>query len=185
MSVHDGAEYAWPEAGQFSWPLTFGIWLSNWSYNSKSNHLKIKVLFAKLIKGSLDGERLVERNFALNIRNASKLQLDHMEASNPNIDNIDAYFTDEDRELYVNGLGNMMPLPDSENREKSNSPLSNSFPHFENAGIAPGHFLYDEALSCFEENSININGNTVPNQSFFQQRKQRLIGLFELAVNGI
>ncbi|SFB87126.1 Protein of unknown function [Marinospirillum celere] len=162
----------------------FKAWLSDWKYKNKNAHLKIKILFAKLIKSHLnDDGHLNTATIALNINNASKLQLDHMEASNPDPHHMSAYFTDEDRDSFVHSLGNMMPLPDSENRDKNNKPLCFSFEHFREAGISQGHFLYDEALSIFDNNSKeNTQGDRVPVQSFFQQRKSRLIELFVMAV---
>ena len=72
----------------------------------------------------------------------------------------------------------MMPLPSGDNIRKSNKPMKESFGFFQDAGIGPGHHLYDGALELFEQNSLDGK----PTKAFFQKRKEHLMKLFELAV---
>lgn len=158
--------------------IEFKNWLTNWRY--QSNHLKVKILFARLISLSPDqaDEQLSRKPIALGVSEVSKLQLDHMEANTPDLSHLEKYFDDEERDVFVQGLGNMMPLPSGDNIRKSNKPMKESFGFFQAAGIGPGHHLYDGALELFEQNSLDGK----PTKAFFQKRKEHLMRLFELAV---
>ena len=157
----------------------FDNWISSWRYGGAQ--LKAKILFAKLISmapsDSLD--ELHRKNIALNVDEVSKLQLDHMEANKPELAHIEKYFDDDDRDNFVQGLGNMMPLPAKENIQKGNKPMKESFSFYEEAGIGPGHHLYDFALDLFDKH----NEKGVPKKEFFQKRKEHLRRLFLLAIN--
>jgi uncharacterized protein with ParB-like and HNH nuclease domain len=157
----------------------FDNWISNWRYSSQQ--LKIRLLFARLISLSPDGSgsKLVRKPIALGVEEVSKLQLDHMEANSPDSSHAEKYFDDEEREDFVQGLGNMMPLPSLENIQKSNKPMRESFGFYRQAGIGPGHHLYDSALKFFDSQ----NKDEVPKKEFFQLRKDYLKGLFVMAVH--
>jgi len=158
----------------------FDDWISSWRYGGAQ--LKARILFAKLISmtpnESLD--RLQRKNIALSVDEVGKLQLDHMEANKPDAVHLEKYFDDDDRDNFIQGLGNMMPLPAKENIEKGNKPLKESFSFYDQAGIGPGHHLYDSAWKLFREQQ---NDNGVPKKEFFQKRKEHLRKLFLLAVN--
>ncbi|GGY63324.1 DUF262 domain-containing protein [Marinobacter zhanjiangensis] len=158
--------------------LEFKAWVSNWTYNSQ--HLKVRLLFARLISLSPDqsGEALTKKTISLGVSEVSKLQLDHIEAKRPDPSHAEKYFDDDDREVYIQGLGNMMPLPSAENIKKSNKPMSESFGFYQEAGIGPGHHLYDSALKLFEDHKSGDK----PTKEFFQKRKEHLIYLFNIAV---
>lgn len=156
----------------------FDQWLSGWRYNNPQ--LKVRVLFARLISMSPDSEftRLEKKKISLSVDEVSKLQLDHMEASKPDSAHMEKYFDDEDRDSFVHGLGNMMPLPAVENIQKSNKPMKDSFEYYESAGIGPGHHLFDAARDLFDR----YNNRGVPTGEFFLKRKENLKKLFNLAV---
>lgn len=148
-------------------------WMSNWRYSS--SHLKVRLLFARLISltPGKDGE-LVRKPLALGVEEVSKLQLDHIEANKPDSSHSEKYFDDEEREGFIQGLGNMMPLPAPVNVQKSNKPMSESFGFYDSAGIGAGHHLYDSAFELFHK----YNENGVPEKEFFQMRKEQLKTLF-------
>jgi hypothetical protein len=157
----------------------FEQWANNWRYSSPQ--LKVRLLFARLISLTLDDtkEILIRKSISLDVNEVAKLQLDHIEASQPASSHLDRYFDDEDRDSYVQSLGNMMPLPSSENIQKSNKPMKDSFAFYEQAGIGQGHHLYDAVFSNFIKNS----NNDVPTKDFFQSRKVELIELFKKAID--
>ena len=109
----------------------------------------------------------------------SKLELDHIEASKPDQNNLEKYFIDDERDFYIHGLGNIMPLPKKENIEKSNKPMKESFDFYEKSGLGPGHHLYDNAVKLFQKN----NSQNIPSKEFFIERKEQIKKMFMLAVD--
>ncbi|WP_318518025.1 DUF262 domain-containing protein [Photobacterium leiognathi] len=146
-------------------------WLENWLYNK--NDIKICILFARLIKSSSKEIEQNEFKKTLSDSEVEKLHLDHMEPSNVPGHNQSKYFESEDRQLIVNGLGNMFPLPGSLNISKSNQPFIEAFGYLEKSGLGD-HWLVKETRIMFEENNLN----NIPNQEFFRKRKTFLIKLF-------
>ena len=155
----------------------FKGWGSTWSYTGKN--LKTKFLFTKLLRLSSDAEgNLTSRSLQISGGEMSKLQLDHMEAQTPDPSRLDAYFEHEERERFIHGLGNMMPLPGRENISKSNAPLKDAFHFMSTAGIPESHFLYTDAKELFAE----ANSNEVPTEAFFEGRKAKVIERFIAAI---
>ncbi|MEZ9896900.1 DUF262 domain-containing protein [Vibrio breoganii] len=153
----------------------FESWLESWLY--KKEDTKVCILFARLIKSS---SRIIEKNGfknTLSDHEVEKLHLDHMEPSNVPEHNKSKYFESEDRQIIVNGLGNMFPLPGNLNISKSNQPFVEAFKYLDKSGLGD-HWLVTETKIMFEEN----NTDNVPNQEFFRKRKTSLIKLFYDAV---
>ncbi|PMK06289.1 DUF262 domain-containing protein [Vibrio splendidus] len=159
----------------------FSSWLDQWSFDN--NKLKIRILFARLIRLTPDQttRKLRESTIGLSVPQdlVAKMQIDHLEARNPNPSNLVSYFDHPERAYYVDGLGNMMPLPSKENIEKSNRPLKESFIYFKDAGLPESHYLLAETKNLFEMESTD----GVPNESFFNKRKQLLKGYFLEAIS--
>jgi uncharacterized protein with ParB-like and HNH nuclease domain len=147
----------------------FYSWLDSWQYNSSD--IKVRVLFAKLLSTSLDDQKLTVKciNIGISEEGVSKLHLDHMEPKTPEQSNIKAYFADDSRDYHVNSIGNMFPLPQTQNIDKSNKPFSESFKYIENSGL-DGHWITKKTRKIFDEN----NDSNVPKQEFFTKRKTLL-----------
>lgn len=164
----------------------FENWLRSWRYTSSSkNTLSIRILFARLIKMKLDNStgyiNKASIFSSINQDDVAEMQLDHIEPSN--IDSIaeNKYFKHIDRERFVNELGNMMPLPGAQNREKSNRPVMDGFKFFEAAGLQ-NHFILLQTKNLFDENNLLAvdSGNFyIPTEDFFEKRKELLIHWFK------
>lgn len=169
--------------------LEFESWLRSWRYSSNSkNTLSVRILFARLIKMKLDksSNQFSKATITNSISqdNVVEMQLDHIEPVK--IDGVakNKYFDHINRERYVNELGNMMPLPGSENRDKSNKPVMESFKFFEKSGLQD-HFILLHTKDLFERNRDLVAQTTdyyVPNESFFDERKEVLISWFKRAL---
>ncbi|MGR5261389.1 DUF262 domain-containing protein [Vibrio astriarenae] len=159
----------------------FSSWLDQWNFDG--NKLKVRLLFARLIQLTPDptNHKLRESTIGLSVSQelVGKMQLDHLEARNPVPSNLNAYFDHAERNYYVDGLGNMMPLPSRENIEKSNRPLKDAFVYFKNAGFPESHYLLAETIDLFDQE----NTDGVPTEAFFIKRKQLLKDYFIQAVN--
>ncbi len=162
---------------------SFSNWLDVWKYGEKSLH--IKTLFSLLIKGYMeDGHvNFGKFNTTLEPSEVAKIELDHMEPRNPSSES-EAYFIDEEREFYVNGLGNIFPLIKSVNISKSAQPFYIIFEGLKQSGLRD-HWL----VRLLEEN-INDNHNIymdrkVPTRQFFVEQKSTVKGLFLSAVNNL
>jgi uncharacterized protein with ParB-like and HNH nuclease domain len=153
----------------------FDSWLNNWQY--KSNSLfKVKTLFASIIHYSMkdDGELIIRPiNLTVNPDINAIMELDHMvpqNSSEPSVFN----FEHSERELFVNGLGNMMPLPKPDNIQKSNVALEAAFQFYKDAGLGD-HFLINEA----KHSVMQVLKNEKNPDLFFTERKSKLIGYFK------
>ena len=155
--------------------VEFESWLNNWQY--KSNSLfKVKTLFASIIHYSMkdDGELIIRPiNLTVNPDVNAIMELDHMvpqNSSDPSVFN----FEHSERELYVNGLGNMMPLPKPDNIQKSNAALEAAFQFYKDAGLGD-HFLINEA----RHSVLQVLKQEKNPDLFFTERKSKLISYFK------
>ena len=166
----------------------FKDWLQDWQYGS-SNDLKVKVLFINLFKTKndiLNKELTFDK--AVYTFVTEKLQLDHMEANNPNPSNISKHFTPTDpheqREKYTNTLGNFMILDDENNNNKNNKPLSEALQYYEK--MCKDHWLNKETKELLDNyhNDVQIGADKfpVPTEQFFSERRARLMFYFEKIV---
>jgi len=152
----------------------FESWLSKWQYRGNTL-FKVKTLFARIIRYSEDeNKNLITRSVRLTVASdaIAEMELDHMVAKNINENSIFAFDHDE-RDFFVNGLGNMMPLPKKENIQKSNYPLDEAFKYYEDAGLGD-HFLLAKARESVGEVK---DGSKEPHK-FFTDRKDQLIQYF-------
>lgn len=168
----------------------FRNWLEDWKYGS-ADDLKLKVLFINLFKAELDHKKNVFlfNNVTVHTFITDKLQLDHMEAANPNTSNIAKHFTpkdpNQDRNIYTDRLGNFMILDSDNNNNKDNKPLAEAMDYYEN--MSHNHWLNNMTKDLLKKyhNKVDINGNAfqVPNEQFFNKRKSKLIEYFEIIIN--
>lgn len=169
----------------------FRTWTSNWQYKKSANDdLKLKVLFINLFKTkcSDDKSKLIFDTAVYSFK-TEELQLDHMEANNPNSNNLEKHFKPVDdhepREKYTNSLGNFMILDSKNNNDKNNRPLAEAMEYYEN--MCKGHWLNQMTIALLDEyhRPVIIDGKEfiVPTEQFFNERSSRLRAYFEAIVN--
>jgi uncharacterized protein with ParB-like and HNH nuclease domain len=176
---------------------TFTSWLEDWRFPHHHNKLKIRVMFYRLMQLACFDNKLsrAESTCKYNDEHAGKLQLDHMEPQNPDLDKADQYYNkginDEARRSHVNGLGNMMPLPVGINVRKSNRAMFVIFEALENCGCVKDHWLTTQTKGILEKKNnhtvYKISATTIkiPTALFFTERKTLLIDKFYEAVNTV
>lgn len=165
----------------------FDEWISEWKYSERDGKLKIKNLFMHVfLKYDFDIStnklKIVSTILRTYADDAIKQDLDHMEAQTIKKGEENKYFhyKDSDRKDYTNGLGNMMPLPVAINRGKHNTPLVETIKAFPTEDL--NGWIFDEAIDLFNSNKTTFKGNEVPNEDFFNKRKDRLIDYFKRVV---
>lgn len=160
--------------------VQFSEWTSNWHYGDSVNDFKIKVLFMVLYRSSKEGNILkfkpTERRFI-----TDKIELDHLEANNLDETNAEKYFKTNDvndnRDNYVNTLGNFMILDREDNNNKNNKPLYSAIEYHRQMG---NHWLVGEIENLLQDSQfskeIDVNGTKfrVPKEEFFNERSNRL-----------
>lgn len=165
----------------------FDEWISEWKFSDGIGKIKIKNLFMHLfLKYDLDtntGRLQRVSNIVRSYSNdAIKQDLDHMDACRVDRQNETRYFHYHlsDRTDFTNGLGNMMPLPVAINRGKHNTPMDETMAAF--PGEHMTGWIFDEANQLFANNQTIVNGHAIPTESFFNERKDRLIAYFKRVV---
>lgn len=168
----------------------FKEWTQNWQYGkSAAADLKIKILFINLFKTKFN-EGSTDLVFDKTVYSfvTDKLQLDHMEAHNPDASNMAKHFSPADphelRQKYIDSLGNFMILDNENNNDKNNKPLAEAMYYYDN--MCADHWLIKEAKSLLRayHKSVNIDGVefSVPTEKFFNERASRLRTYFERIV---
>lgn len=170
----------------------FDSWLRSWHYGMGNKDLKIKVLFIKLLRTSIDKS---SRELTLNAATAITLtkpelsELDHLEPKDPDSSFASAaYFQapqGKTRDEIVDGLGNFMLLDDYDNIKKSNCPLSNAVKFYDVMLNGSTHWLIEEIKSDIANSALfkSAKGYKVPKEDFFIGRRSRLIGYFKALVS--
>ena len=167
----------------------FKEWAQNWTYG-KGNDLKVKVLFINLFKTKKDptaNELIFDT--AVYTFVTDKLQLDHMEAANPNPSNMAKHFVPADphevREKYTDAIGNFMILDSDNNNNKDCKPLMEAKVYYEK--MCSGHWMNKEIENLLNKYHKSVKIGTVnfnvPNEKFFNERSSRLIFYFEKILN--
>ena len=165
----------------------FREWIQTWQYNKSGvADLKVKVLFINLFKTKINDEK-TELTFDKTVYSfvTDKLQLDHMEARNPDFSNKAKHFAPVDlhelREKYIDSLGNMMILDSDNNNEKNNKPLAEAMGYYED--MCKGHWLNGFTTTMLNDyhKNVSIDGVEfkVPTEQFFNERGSRLRTYFE------
>ena len=154
-------------------------WIKNWNY--KNDDYKLRLLFLKLISSSQEGNTLRFNDLKSKFDNTNAIHMDHLEPSKIDETYPGNYFNPsdehEDREKYVDELGNFLLLKSDKNIQKSNKPLSKSYEYFEKMGLK-NHWLLDELKELLKNNSKSVNEIDVPLEKFFYERKVKLISYF-------
>ena len=164
----------------------FNEWLRTWSY-SPSRAFKIRLLFAKCIPLNLNEEGKLTNPTPFSTHytgEVTALHIDHMEPQKIDETKAECYFNHLERDVIINGLGNMMLLPSGENISKSNKPLYYLFEHLEGSGLNH-HFLTKKTKTLLDAHSTQAKSGAirVPNEIFFSKRKEWLIEIFNQAID--
>jgi len=178
-----GSKVLIPNSASFD-KKTLESWLTPWRY--RSNEVRVKVLFYRLLQLDLDGDsKLKQAAFSLGLKSdeIQKMHLDHMEPSSPEGAVHPAYYKygEISRDDDVNALGNMFPMPGSENMAKSNKPMYTSFDFLDSSGLK-AHWLTVGTKVLFEQHHKDSGKVKVPTQEFFIERKKYLIDKFYEAI---
>jgi len=164
----------------------FLSWTDKWRYGSKQiDDFKIKLLFMKLFQTIKDDEKLKFTAFKYSCP-VNELELEHIEARNYNAEYEFMYFEPKEpnveRKDYVNALGNFMIIDKENNKIKSDSPANSATEYYKDMGIAKNHWIAEELDNLLKQEGEgkNITGECVkiPKESFFDERKKRLINYF-------
>ena len=165
----------------------FDEWTGCWKYGSRYEaDLKVKVLFINLFYTNKDSNKL-KLGATSHSFNTSNIQLDHMEAHKINESAAEKYFTPsnegEDRNQYINGLGNFMIMDEENNNNKNNQPLVFALEYYDN--MSPKHWMITEVRDMLRNDEYSKKvcvGNSeyyVPKENFFVERKNRLLKYFK------
>ena len=163
----------------------FREWVYDWKYGSADAQLKAKVLFINLFENSKEHHLL--RKLPARIQfNTKAVQLDHMEAEEPDTAAKEKYFKPcnphETREMYVNSIGNFMIMDRDNNTKKTNFPLQDAMQVYDK--MAPGHWMITEVKELLADDKFSkevvIAGEPyrIPKEEFFNERKARLFSYF-------
>lgn len=156
----------------------FKDWLQKWSYGGKN--YKIRILFARCFQLTEESGKLKTASHSTSP--LDKQDVDHMEPVKIDMNHPKSYFEHVDRNSIINQLGNMMILPSSDNKKKSNSPMQNVFTAFASTNLS-SHFIVKKTKILLDANHTpGNNGIKVPNEMFFTERKKHLIDSFMKAV---
>ena len=173
----------------------FEKWIGAWRYGNGEDKLKlrVKVLFINLFNTNKIGNVLIFNKTGTTFKK-DNIQLDHLEPDNVNASAKERYFEPSSnvaRENYTEELGNFMIMDGESNNDKSDMPLQkaigSSGPYKEmsdNWLIQEIHEIFDDADCGIDRHVENVDGESievyrVPNEEFFNRRKQRLIAYFK------
>lgn len=143
------------------------------------------MLFINLFENSKEHHLL--RKLPARIQfNTKAVQLDHMEAEEPDTAAKEKYFEPcnphETREMYVNSIGNFMIMDRDNNTKKTNFPLQDAMQVYDK--MAPGHWMITEVKELLADDKFSkevvIAGEPyrIPKEEFFNERKARLFSYF-------
>ena len=163
-------------------------WLDNWNYDDKKGAFKVKVLLLKLLYtqrdfGSYnDTEAKLRREGLTYTLEASKLDLDHLEANNIPDGGADYYLMNDSEKRHhdVNYyLGNFMILDSEENNKKNNKLLAQAMAYYDKMKTS---WLIQDINDMIKDDDYFENGsggNRVPKEAFFTERSKRLKNCFK------
>lgn len=170
----------------------FDEWTGDWKYGSRNDaDLKVKVLFINLFYTNKNLKKL-QLGATSHSFNTSNIQLDHMEAHKVDESAAEKYFTPsnegEDRDQYVNSLGNFMIMDQENNNNKNNKPLQFALEYYDD--MSPNHWMITEVRDMLKNDEysrkvcVGTSEYYVPKENFFVERKNRLLKYFKaLLVN--
>lgn len=170
----------------------FSEWLDEWSYtSSKSFVVKILLLQLLLSDRTPKNEGYKSENVTLNLNSAltyrldaSKLQLDHLEANVINNAIPNNYYLSDDREKRQKDvnmyLGNFMILDAADNNSKNNVPLHNAISYY--SKIDKSWLVEDISAMMKVDKYFDLNKN-IPKEEFFKFRSKQLKKYFKALLN--
>lgn len=155
-------------------------WMEKWNYK-EGKLVKVKILFIELFKTKKENNKIIYNVVQNQFGEDSEIHLDHLEADTIDESNSEKYFypsdLNEDRNKYVQQLGNFMILDSSDNNEKNNKPLFKAIKYYDNMAE---HWLIQELKEMIDEEQyckeIKIKDEVimVPTEKFFNERKSRI-----------
>lgn len=162
----------------------FKVWMSEWRYGKAEDELKAKILFIDLYR-TQEVDNKLEILATYPTFRKEEIQLDHMEAKNVNESAIEKYFkpknSGEQRESYINSIGNMMILDNKDNNDKNNQPLEIALKYYDK--MTKDHWLISEVRDMlmndkYSKVCIGESQYHVPKEEFFVERRNRLTAYF-------
>lgn len=168
--------------------IEFDRWLRTWHYGMGGKDVRIKILFIRLLKTSIDKtkrEIMLNSPTAISLTKPENSELDHLEPKEPDpAFPGDAYFQapqGKTREEIVAGLGNFMLLDDYTNIKKSNCPVCKATNYYDVMLNGNIHWLIEELKFDIEDKSLfdDSTGYNLPKEDFFIVRRGRLISYFK------
>ena len=170
----------------------FNQWLDDWSFDSGKTFI-IKILMLNLLlsertpkdNGYKSAQVSLNLNTALTYRlEASRLQLDHLEANVINPAAPDRYYLNSDpeqRRKHVNEyLGNFMILDATENNQKSNVPLKDALRYYSSIDKS---WLIEDLKSMMADDTYFDSSTNTPKEEFFKYRSKQLKKYFKALLN--
>lgn len=168
----------------------FDTWFEEWKYSSNAtDKYRVKVLFLYLMHMQKEGEKLAYKETSTFFHDSDRIQLDHLDAQNPQSVYVGAYYESEagkTREVMVQSIGNIMILDQPSNNSKDNVPLQKALGFYD--GFS-NHWLVAEIKELLEDESnhkkfmIGTEEILVPKEKFFVDRKNRLKAYFKAILN--
>lgn len=164
----------------------FDDWLSSWNYSQTKKHLRIKIMFIRLLKTSINQKRtkliFSKGGSSFCLSNPGASDLDHLEPKTPDFSRAQSYFTPpkgHTRKEVVNSLGNFMLLDNKNNIAKDNVPIADCIPFYETMfSASEDHWILKELKKDISNRKLFNSKNRTPKMEFFNQRKERLIKYF-------
>ena len=155
--------------------------------------MKVKVLFINLFNTNKVENVLIFNKTGTKFP-TNNIQLGHLEPDKINNAAPDRYFSPAStnmRETYTDSLGNFMIMDGESNNNKSTMPLQAALDKYKVYDYMSNHWLIQEIHEIFDDADCgidrhveNVDGESievyrVPNEEFFNRRKQRLIAYFK------
>lgn len=168
----------------------FDKWFEEWKYSSNAtDKYRVKVLLLHLMHTQKEEKKLVYKEIDTVFQHPDNMQLDHLDAQNPQEVYEGAYYepgVGKTRGNMIQGIGNMMILDQTSNNSKDNLPLQKALKFY--SGFS-NHWMVTEIIELLGDETnhkkfvIGKEEIAVPMEAFFIERKQRLKGYFKAILN--
>lgn len=154
----------------------FGDWIEEWKYGKSESDLRAKILFINLFRMEKIEDYLEKPHTIISFQDVG-IHLDHLEPQKKDGNSLEKYFEPEDknRDKYTNSIGNMMILDKKNNNEKNNQPMFIALEHYER--MRKEHWMVKEIRELLSDDKYFVKNNggfEIPNEKFFEERKNRL-----------
>ncbi|MGL5054351.1 MAG: GmrSD restriction endonuclease domain-containing protein [Fusobacteriaceae bacterium] len=147
--------------------INFENWLRNWTFDN--NKFKIKILLLNLNKNLInkDGNLEKSKNGLVLPEGKETLELEHLE---PKKQEDGKYFNGDQRDYYINSLGNMTILKKKVNASQGNNSLYLKIKEV---------YTEDSDKKIIVDFFNKYSENNIVTQEFFMKRQEYLIMLFK------